>query len=319
MYIHPVPVYEGEVFEIPLPSRAQDGSGSAVTWADGDFSFYKDGGTTATDVAAAVSQENSVESDSGKGWLVVNTAGDPDFTLGSRWMVWAEKTIDTIPVVECVGVFRMETAPEKASRLLRQYLYPTDSEISVTAGNTSSSINMTDVVDAQTTKLAGELFAHHRAADDSVVIVRCTAFTYPDATVETLDAQELPNDVVAGDHVWRIGQHTATTNNVTNIADQTTLEGLGDTVNTLAADVNEIVDGAGGLSAAAVDSILDEVVEGTTTVRQMLRGYAAALLGKASGLATTTATFRDIDDSKDRIVATVDANGNRTAVTLDLT
>jgi hypothetical protein len=41
--------------------------------------------------------------------------------------------------------------------------------------------------------------------------------------------------------------------------------------------------------------------------------------GKASGLETTTAVYRDSADTKDRITATVDANGNRTAVTLDLT
>lgn len=73
------------------------------------------------------------------------------------------------------------------------------------------------------------------------------------------------------------------------------------------------------LTSGAVDAIHDEVVEGAVTLRQMVRGFAAALMGKASGLATTTATYRDIGDSKDRIVATVDADGNRTAVTRDLT
>lgn len=66
------------------------------------------------------------------------------------------------------------------------------------------------------------------------------------------------------------------------------------------------------------DACHDEVIEGSTTLRQILRGYAGALLSKCSGLETTTATYRDIGDTKDRIVATVDANGNRTAITLDL-
>jgi hypothetical protein len=73
------------------------------------------------------------------------------------------------------------------------------------------------------------------------------------------------------------------------------------------------------LSATGVDDILDEVIEGSNTLRQFLRGFAAALLAKASGLATTTAVFRDVGDTKDRITATVDASGNRSAVTLDLT
>lgn len=73
------------------------------------------------------------------------------------------------------------------------------------------------------------------------------------------------------------------------------------------------------LTAGAVDAILDDTVEGSVTVRQMLRGFASALLAKASGLATTTAVYRDVSDTKNRITATVDADGNRSAVTLDLT
>jgi hypothetical protein len=71
--------------------------------------------------------------------------------------------------------------------------------------------------------------------------------------------------------------------------------------------------------AAEVDAVHDEVIEGSTTLRQMMRGFAAALMGKASGLGTTTAVYRDIGDTKDRITATVDSSGNRTVVTKDLT
>jgi hypothetical protein len=71
------------------------------------------------------------------------------------------------------------------------------------------------------------------------------------------------------------------------------------------------------LSAAGVDAILDEVVEGTTTFRQMLRLFLSVLAGKSSGGGTVTLTFRDLADSKNRITATVDANGNRTTMVLD--
>jgi hypothetical protein len=69
--------------------------------------------------------------------------------------------------------------------------------------------------------------------------------------------------------------------------------------------------------AEVVDGVLDEIVEGTTTFRQLLRLYAAALHGKVAGGGTTLVKFRDLADSKDRITATVDTNGNRTAITLD--
>jgi hypothetical protein len=66
-------------------------------------------------------------------------------------------------------------------------------------------------------------------------------------------------------------------------------------------------------------ALLAAAVEGAVTVVQSLRLANAALGGKASGLETTTATYRNLADDADRVVATVDADGNRTAVTLTLT
>lgn len=74
---------------------------------------------------------------------------------------------------------------------------------------------------------------------------------------------------------------------------------------------------ADALAADAVDEILDEVVEGTITLRQALRILLSALAGKSTGGGTATLTFRDIADSKPRITATVDVNGNRTAIVRD--
>ncbi len=71
------------------------------------------------------------------------------------------------------------------------------------------------------------------------------------------------------------------------------------------------------LSAAAVDAILDDTVEGSLTARQILRILLAALAGESNGGGGSTINFRDVADSKNRISATVDANRNRTAVTLD--
>jgi hypothetical protein len=88
-----------------------------------------------------------------------------------------------------------------------------------------------------------------------------------------------------------------------------------------------------GLASANVDTQLSgidtdvlavkaktDLIPGTQdglTFAQYVKLSGAVLLGKASGLDTTTAVFRAADDSKDRVTATVDANGNRSAVTLD--
>lgn len=63
----------------------------------------------------------------------------------------------------------------------------------------------------------------------------------------------------------------------------------------------------------------EEDVETGLTLRQALRLIAAATAGKVSGASGSTITIRNAySDSKDRIVATVDSNGNRTGITYDL-
>lgn len=70
------------------------------------------------------------------------------------------------------------------------------------------------------------------------------------------------------------------------------------------------------LSGVGVDAILDENIEGTHSMREMFRLFAAVLIGKSSGGGTATITFRDIDDGKNRVIATVTSDGNRTALLL---
>ena len=77
------------------------------------------------------------------------------------------------------------------------------------------------------------------------------------------------------------------------------------------------------LAASAATEIatatLGATVEGSETLVQAVRLVRAALVGKLSGAATTTVTIRDAADSKARITTTVDADGNRSAVTTDAT
>lgn len=67
------------------------------------------------------------------------------------------------------------------------------------------------------------------------------------------------------------------------------------------------------------DALLDRAsgVETSFTPRQALRLILAALAGKLS-ISGSTVTIRDVNDSKNRIVATTDADGQRTAVTKDV-
>lgn len=71
-------------------------------------------------------------------------------------------------------------------------------------------------------------------------------------------------------------------------------------------------------SIATAHLDLADGVESGITVRQGHRINVAASGGKLSGAATTNILIRDTNDTKNRINATVDADGNRTAVTLDV-
>lgn len=63
------------------------------------------------------------------------------------------------------------------------------------------------------------------------------------------------------------------------------------------------------------DAILAAVIEGAVTLKQSLQLSNAAAAGKVNGAETTTVHLRDLGDTKNRITATVDADGNRSAVT----
>lgn len=70
-------------------------------------------------------------------------------------------------------------------------------------------------------------------------------------------------------------------------------------------------------SSTNISAIWSYVVDGTFTAEELMRIIASAAAGKASGLDVLSPVYRDISDSKDRITATTDAFGNRSAVTLD--
>ena len=94
----------------------------------------------------------------------------------------------------------------------------------------------------------------------------------------------------------------------------TTLNGAVVQTNSVSGSVGSVT----GLTPATVaDAVLDEVVEGALTLRKIMRITLAKLANKASGGSTTTIRYRSLADDKDRIIETVDLDGNRSAVTLD--
>ncbi|MCK4498897.1 hypothetical protein KAU11_00190 [Candidatus Babeliales bacterium] len=71
------------------------------------------------------------------------------------------------------------------------------------------------------------------------------------------------------------------------------------------------------LNNITVADIIAGISDGSYDLQKMMRIMFSALGGKSSGGGTPTLTFRDSGDGKNRITATVDANGNRTTIVLD--
>jgi len=67
----------------------------------------------------------------------------------------------------------------------------------------------------------------------------------------------------------------------------------------------------------SIELLDNQQIETGYSLRETLRIALSALAGKVSGAGTSTITIRSVTDGTSRIIATVDSNGNRTAVTLD--
>lgn len=102
-------------------------------------------------------------------------------------------------------------------------------------------------------------------------------------------------------------QVTSIVNDLANV--ETKVDVIDGIVDTILVDV-------GSLPSAA--DFADEVVEGAITLRQAITVMLAYLAGKASGGGTASITFRNQADSLNRITMTVNEQGDRTNVALNL-
>jgi hypothetical protein len=87
-----------------------------------------------------------------------------------------------------------------------------------------------------------------------------------------------------------------------------------------AAEVSEINNKVDSMQidiTAMPASVWGYIVETGHSALQMMRLFASVLLGKVSGAGTATETFRDINDTKNRVVADVTPQGDRTNITRD--
>lgn len=117
----------------------------------------------------------------------------------------------------------------------------------------------------------------------------------------TLDALDTAQDT----------QHSTTQSNIAALNDITAAEVWAVATRTLTAGTN--------LNDISTTDILSMAYEGSEDFQDFLRLTRSVLIGKTSGAGTGTENFRDASDAKNRVISTIDGNGDRTSVTLDAT
>ncbi len=194
----------------------RDGSGAAVApstaFESADVEIYKDGSATQRTSDAGVTMTSPFDTVTGLHLVAIDLSDDTDagfWAAGSNYHVTIQpdETVDGQTVVEILAQFSIESDAERAQRLYRTYLYP-ESTISTVTGNTTTQINFTDIIDAQTPSdaIVGRIYSVRDATDGGIEDVVATAFTYPNATVERLsNAGAMSFTVAAGDDVWPVG------------------------------------------------------------------------------------------------------------------
>lgn len=84
---------------------------------------------------------------------------------------------------------------------------------------------------------------------------------------------------------------------------------------TSSAYVTTAIGGSGPSAADIAETVWQKTLEAGYSAEQLQRLFASILLSKVSGAGSGVESFRDLADSKDRVIFTVDDQGNRMQVT----
>ena len=200
----------------------------------------------------------------------------PDAAVASG-VDWVEYGGTFTGMVVVGGRVELETASEAAVRNYTEKLFPTDGVIATTTGNTTSAINLTEVIDssARADDVNGEILAICWVGgtfDGLVLRARVTdyAVTNQLAAVELLSGGVLPEAVAAGDMVFRESQYTADAVKIAGTDVSTTTAQLGVNVvqvsqdATAADNLEAAYDGTGydigGIDVSELNAIVDDLL-----------------------------------------------------------
>jgi len=318
-------VKPGKTIRIPFSSFDKD-DGSSITmtnYAAADIIVYKDGSTTERSSTAGYTATTDFDSKTGKHLAIIDLADNTDagfFAAGSEYLVAIDAvTVDGVTTGGWIGRFRIGYNEALINTTIATL--STQTSFTLTSGPAED-----DALNGQWAVI------HDVASAVQLALVQIADYTGSTKTV-TL-AAGATYTVAATDNISVMGPAplmptvAGRTLDVSatgeagvdwaNVGSPTTTVGLSGTTIKAVTDAGTLTSGERNSIA---DALLDRSngIETGWTPRQLMRIVGSALGGKLSGAGTATEIIRSITDAKDRITATVDASGNRTAITLDAT
>jgi hypothetical protein len=192
---------------------------------------------------------------------------------------------------------------------------------------TSGSSRLNDRVNVTTVGIVwDELTANHTGAGSTGAAIAAAAAGIVPNTIAAALWNYLTSAMATSGSIGELLKTQLDTNVASRLAEADYLAPDNSTIGTIATSTGNLPGAPAAVSdilstTQIANAILDEAnaIETGWTVRQALKVILAALGGKLSGAATSAVVVRDLNDSKNRISATVDVNGNRSAVTYDKT
>lgn len=306
-----------------------DADGDLVTGASGlDSEVSKDGGT----FADCTNEATEIATSSGMYYLDL-TADEMNADTVAIIVKTSTSGAKTTPIVmypEEAGDFRLSATPPTAAEIA-DAVWDEATTSHTTSGTFGEQVKtdidaiLTDtgtdgvVVASHTTAAKAEINAEADTAISDAALATAanlaTVAGYLDTEIAAIlaDTNELQTDWANGGRLDLILDARASQTSVDDVPTNSELS------NALAAADDAVLAAIAALNDISVADVLAGVVEGSETLAQTLRLLRAALVGKSAGGGSTSITFRDAADSKNRIAATVTSDGNRTAVTTDAT
>jgi hypothetical protein len=262
--------------------------------ANGTDGAAGDGATPLYDVRLAGAAADAIPTASGTPTLLTHAnysdglheiAIDTTGYAAGEYAVFCTLTISSVNPAGFCGSFALRTAGTGALKV----------DAVAISGDTTAADNLeldydgTGYAKANSTIGTCTTNTDMRGTEGAALATVCT-----ETRLAELDAANLPADIDA----------------IAGYLDTEIAAILEDTGTTLAAQI-------AALNDISVADIIAGVADGSYDLQEMLRVIFSVCAGKSAGGGTATLTFRDSADSKNRVSATVDANGNRTAMTLD--